>query len=285
MASWRAAGFAASDGPPAAETQRAVKPPSTGIDRTGHPRRGIGGQPGDGGGDVAGTDQGAQRVVWQRESLVVVALDAQHPGDAGEHGRVELRLVLDRGRAHRVDADAVRGVVKGERPRQSDQAVLRRHVVGEEGKGHHSRSRGHVHDRAAAPAHHAGQDSAGAAEGAAQVDVEHDPPRLLVELVCGCAGRTHQAGIVHQHVDLTQLVARPRHRRIDLLLHAHVGARGEHADCRGRGSGARFPRAARACRGGMAPRGSRRPGRSAVDQRHRGRTRPRWRDRRRERRR
>ena len=130
--------------------QRAVKPASTGITAPVTRAALVRGQPDDRRGHVAGGDERAERMVGERQRLVVRELDAEHRGHAREHRRIEVGVVLDRGRADGVDADRVRRVVERERLGQADHAVLGRDVVGEVGEGDEAGGRGDVDDRSAA---------------------------------------------------------------------------------------------------------------------------------------
>ena len=97
------------------------------------------------------------------------------------------------------------------------------HVVREQWKRHEAPRGGDVDDHAAPARDHLWEHGSGAAPNAAQVDVEHERPRLLAELVRGDAGGADEAGVVHQHVDGAEFCPPMSDGCLDLLGSSHVG--------------------------------------------------------------
>ena len=118
------------------------------------------------------------------------------PGDvAGQH------LAQDEAGADAVDPHPVAGVVQGQGAGQQHLPALGGAVGGQVGVAQQAADRGDVEDRAASPAHHAGQHRPAGQHDPLQVHVQHPVPVRLVDLrhpVRGGGGA--DAAVVHQHV-------------------------------------------------------------------------------------
>ncbi len=130
--------------PSAPPTHLALRPPSTGMHGAGHEGGVAARQKNGHRGDLVGACHASERMLGDDR-----VLDGAAVGDGVEiiagHARV------DRGRAEAVDADAVGGMVEGQRPGHRHHAAFRRRIGDEPGIAADAVDRGVVDDGAALP--------------------------------------------------------------------------------------------------------------------------------------
>ncbi len=167
--------------------------------------------------------------------------DLQGPGDLGEHPALQHRIVPDRPGAERVHPDPHRGVVEGRRPGQPDQPVFGRDVAREVPVPDCAGRRGHVDDAAGPAVDHDRCDRLHHPPGTGEVDVEHQRPLALGDVMGDLPGGRGDPGVVDQHVHGAEPVECPVDRQCALPGVPHV-------DGGGHGRGARaFAQGGRVC--------------------------------------
>src|SRR5215813_10452439 len=135
-------------------------------------------------------------------------------------------LGADDGRGHRVDENAARARLLGERLGQADHSGLGRRV-GHEGRIAFLAGDGGDVDDAPAPLlqHHADGRSA-AVEDAREIHVDDPAPVLVGQLPNG-KGAAGDPRVVHEDVEATEGRVHLTYRRLHLARHRHIGGEGE----------------------------------------------------------